>query len=142
MKEATGDIWSDATSVVCIPTNGIVNASGHLIMGAGVALDAKQRHPHLPAKLGSYVSQYGNRVFYLKDEYVMSFPTKQHWRDLSNIQLIQESAKQAVEVADKFGLNRIVLPRVGCGYGGLTWDFVKTFLEPILDDRFTVLIKD
>lgn len=141
MREVTGDIW-DTTGVVVVPTNGTLNANGHLVMGAGVALEARLRHIHLPAKLGNFVSVYGNRVFYLKAESILSFPTKQHWKDLSNIQLIQQSGRQAVEIADKFNLNRIILPRVGCGYGGLTWDFVRGFLSPILDDRFVVLSKD
>lgn len=45
-------------------------------MGAGVALEAKKRHTHLPAKLGDYVAKYGNRVFCLKTEGLLSFPTK------------------------------------------------------------------
>lgn len=141
MKEEIGDIWH-SDGVITIPTNGTLNAKGHLVMGAGVALEAKLRHIHLPAKLGDYVAKYGNRAFYLKAEGILSFPTKQDWKDLSNIQLIQQSARQAVEIANKFTLINIVLPRVGCGYGGLTWDFVKTFLEPILDDRFVVLSKE
>jgi len=53
--------------------------------------------------------------------------------------LIRQSARQLVEMADKFGWGSVVLPRPGCGNGGLDWDDVRPILEAILDDRFTVV---
>lgn len=33
----------------------------------------------------------------------------------------------------------LILPRPGCGNGRLRWEDVRKILEPILDDRFTVV---
>lgn len=141
MLEATGDLWETPASWRLVTTNGILNSGDELVMGAGVALQAKQRFPGLPQKLGRWVLEYGNRPFFCKTEGIISFPTKYHWKDHSNIVLIWESAKRIVEIADKFQLRSIVSPRPGCGRGGLTWDFVKPHIEDVLDDRFTILSK-
>ena len=47
-------------------------------------------------------------------------------------QLLRGCARQAAE---------IILPRPGCGSGGLDWKDVRPRIEQILDDRF-VLITD
>lgn len=137
MIEEAGNLW-DHDSVRCITTNGVV-LHGNLVMGAGVALKAKRLLPSLPAKLGCWVMKYGNRAFYCKDEKVISFPTKHHWKHKSDIALILQSCYQVVEMADKFKLESILLPRPGCGNGGLDWSDVKPLIGEILDDRFIVL---
>lgn len=44
---------------VCITTNSILNKNGELVMGAGVALEAKQRFPELPKVYGSKIKKDG-----------------------------------------------------------------------------------
>jgi len=70
---------------------------------------------------------------------LVSMPVKHHWRDRADPELIVTSAKQLVQMADKFEWHSIVVPRPGCGNGGLTWNDVRPLLEPIFDDRFTVV---
>ena len=139
MLEAVGDLWSYPADYRVVTTNGVVREStGELIMGKGVALEARKRFPGLPAKLGRWVTLYGSRCFLCREEGLISFPTKYHWADLSSIQLIMESARQIVAIADKYDILSVAMPRPGCGNGGLTWDFVRRYLVD-LDDRFTVL---
>jgi hypothetical protein len=42
-------------------------------------------------------------------------------------------------MADKFRWQHIVMPRPGCGNGGLDWADVEPVLSKLLDDRFTVI---
>ena len=44
---------------ICITTNSILNKNGELVMGAGVALEAKQRFPELPKVYGSKIKKMG-----------------------------------------------------------------------------------
>lgn len=139
MLEAIGDLWTFPAQFLCVTTNGIRRDNGDLVMGAGIALEAKRRFPDLPSKLGRWVEEYGNRAFICREEGIITLPTKRHWRDRSDIWLIEASAKQVVEIADKFNLSKIALPRPGCGNGGLSWDYVKPLISDILDDRFVVV---
>ena len=59
----------------------------------------------------------------------------------SDINLIDKSIKQLVELTNQMGWETVVLPRIGCGNGGLNWDDVKPVIEPYLDHRFIVCHK-
>lgn len=140
--EVTGDLWELARhGVLVITTNGSLNNLGECVMGRGIALEAKKRFPDIAKKLGSYIQQHGNRCFNLGrygDYRLVSFPTKHHWNQPADPELIASSARQLVEMTDKFGWSVVYMPRPGCGYGRLSWEQVKLILKPILDGRFFV----
>jgi len=130
---------------VCITTNGITDRYGNAVMGKGIALQAKNLF-HCEKRLGEYIKTYGNRAFnlgmYKRDNQVFtlfSFPTKYHWKEMSDMTLITRSAEQLVEMCDKFNISKCYLPLVGCGAGGLNWNTVEPMLSIILDDRFVVI---
>ena len=109
-------------------------------MGAGVALEAKRRHPSLPIILGQAVTGLGNEPFWIvvDGEVIVSFPTKHHWKHPSDIRLIESGATKIAQMralTDRV----VVMPRPGCGNGGLRWSEVRPVLVPILDDRFHVI---
>lgn len=140
MKYATGNLWNfHSLGPVCITTNGIIKKDGTLVMGAGIALQAKQRFPTLPIALADAVSQYGNHTFYLPDENVFSFPTKHDWRDKSDLALIAKSAAQLLVITERMGFSQVFLPKPGCANGQLNWEDVKNVISMVLDDRFTVV---
>jgi len=144
MNIVKGNLWDfHQYGPVCITTNGIVKNNGELVMGAGIALQAKQRFPKLPRKLAQAVNTYGNHAFYLPDENLFSFPTKHNWRDPSDIDLIAKSALQLVQLTNTTCLNltRVFLPKPGCANGQLSWSKVSTVISGVLDDRFTVVIQ-
>lgn len=139
MREDVGDLWTYPAHYRVVPTNGVLAANGELVMGAGVALDAKRRFPCLPAALGRLVKAKGNRPFVCVEEGLVSFPTKRHWKDPSDLGLILNSARWAQSLANRMRTRTVAMPRVGCGLGGLAWGDVKKVIAPILDDRFVVL---
>lgn len=146
MLEKIGDIFkqSDADAI-CFTSNGVVKANGELVMGAGIAKAFKDRWPTLPARFGARIRAFGNipLIVYTPDETcIISFPTKYHWKDKSDLNLIKQSAEKLAQHADDFHLDfkRIYLPRPGCGLGGLDWETqVKPLISSILDDRFVVI---
>ena len=148
MLETKGDIFAlpQNGEAMCVTTNGIVKRDGHAVMGAGIALQANQKF-NLSAKLGYYITVYGNRAFNLgmyqdgnRHYIVFAFPTKHDYRQDSDINLICKSAQQLVEMCDKFNVSKCYLTRPGCGCGKLNWEHtVKPWLSQILDDRFIVV---
>lgn len=147
MLEVFGNAWAVGSNfdAVCVTTNGIVKGDGQLVMGRGIAKTCAQRYPQVPSLLGTYVTSHGNRVFNCGLDgktgiRVVSFPTKHHFKDKSDIELIRTSAIQLVELVEKNGWSRILLPRPGCANGGLSWENdVKPVLASILDSRFYVI---
>lgn len=145
MKQAIGDLWTFPADAIVITTNGIIKRDGSNVMGAGVALEARRRHPHIAYTLAEYIHQHGNRPFNLgiyAGKRLISLPTKNHWQDRSDPTLILHGIELLVAIADKFGPQRIVMTRPGCGNGGLDWEDIEPMIEPYLDDRFTVITKE
>jgi O-acetyl-ADP-ribose deacetylase (regulator of RNase III) len=140
MRESTGDLWAYPADAICVPTCGVVKANGELVMGAGVAREAARRYPALPAYYGRAVREAGNApVAHFGLRTVVSFPTKHHWNQPAVLPLIEQSARIIVTLADAYGWRNMVLPRVGCGFGGLEWSDVRPVLSAILGERFVVV---
>lgn len=144
MKELRKDLWEVPADLRVITTNPVVRADGACVMGRGCALEAKARYPGIEYRLGDLLGEHGNRVMRIgryDGVVVASFPVKRHWREEALPELIFRSANQLVELAEKFGHNRVVLPRPGCGNGRLRWADIQPVLSVVLDDRFTVVSK-
>jgi hypothetical protein len=142
MKEITANLWntSDADAI-CITTNGFVKKNGWAVMGAGIALEAKQKVPGIESKLGEKIRTNGNNVHIIceyQGKTIVSFPVKHHWKEKAVISLIQKSVWDLILLAEDMKWKKIGLPRPGCGNGGLIWEDVKPLLEP-LDDRFYIV---
>jgi len=168
MIEGYGDLWAAAkeenADAIVITTNGFVKKNGEAVMGRGIALEAKNAYPDLPKSLGSMINKHGNKVFgfYFGSIWLFTVPVKPTvgpngepgWRAKAQIPLIEDSIKQLVGAEPYYGLMRnisdsmntliekIYMPRPGCGNGGLKWEVVKPIIEPYLDDRFTVFHKE
>src|SRR4051812_14213950 len=117
MRYVHGDLWQVPADWRVVTTNGVVKADGSLVMGAGVALEAARRFPDVPLRWGRWTRQYGSRVFLDRSAGLVAFPTKTDWRRPSPLELVELSTRQLVAIADKFALDCVVLPFVGCGNG-------------------------
>ena len=142
MLEMKINLWDipDEDGVKAITTNGVVNEQGKLIMGAGIAKQAATRYPDLPLILGGYVMIHGNIPFYIAEYNIISYPTKNNWRNTSPLKLIEQSAHLLVKRIEEEELEHVFLPRPGCSLGGRDYETeVKPLLEPILPDTVTIV---
>jgi hypothetical protein len=104
----------------------------------GCARQAREHFPELMKTLGSLISQHGNHVFDLGHQ-IVSFPVETDPYQVPEMGLIEQSCRELVELADYKGWQKVVVPRPGCGGGGLEWLEVKTILERYFDERFHVI---
>jgi len=128
-------------------------------MGAGTAGQAQGKFSRFPVVAGLAVSLHGNHVFPFSPEelrepsifgegyketakWLITFPVKHHWYEIADIELIERSAHELMHVIDRLDLEKVLLPRPGCGKGLLSWDIVRPVLSPILDDRVWVINKE
>jgi hypothetical protein len=83
-------------------------------MGRGCALQAKEAVPGVEYKLGGLLAEHGNRVMRLAalpdGSRLGTFPVKHRWREAADLELIERSARQLVELADLFGYQRLFAP--------------------------------
>lgn len=139
MKVEKINIWDlPETTWKGITTNGVVMKNGLAVMGGGVALEAAKRFTDLPKQLGAGIEMAGNTVILFPDHCVFSFPTKHHFRDKSDIELIKKSARGLIAILDHSEsviTPPVYLPFPGIGLGGLDEKTVLDALEGILDDR-------
>jgi hypothetical protein len=139
LVETTGNIWDYLdNSIIAITTNGSVSRSGKAIIGRGVAAQAAVLFQSIPEILGAAIKNSGNHVHYL-DNNIVSFPVEHSPYEIPDLNLIKRSAIELVQKADEFGWSQIVVPRPGCGGGGLLWKDVKPILENLFDKRFIVI---
>ena len=156
MIEARQDLWTagaDADAIV-ITTNGTITGRRLGVMGRGCALEAAERYNAetvragrrlwtLQRALGRYLEANGNHVGVLvppPPHTLVVFPVKHEWHQTADVVLIHRSFDELIQLADRLQWKRVVLPRPGCGNGGLTWEVVRP-MALMLDDRFTVVTK-
>lgn len=143
MKESFGDLFAMAAQkVIVITTNGTLRSDGSLVMGGGCAKQAKIKWPEIPTRVGDLVRNHGNHTYFFTFpgyQAVVTMPTKYHWKDKSEIDLVRRSAIELKTLADENDWAEIYVPTPGCGLGGLDWNDVRPVLEPIFDDRFIIV---
>lgn len=143
MREIRGDLWAEhgRGRVVAITTGGQLSRDGRCAMPRGCARQARDRFPGLDAVLGGEIAAYGNHVCDLGRR-IVSFPVENSPYELPELRLIERSARELVALTDYKGWVEVVVPRPGCGGGGLDWRNVRPLLEPWFDERFLVISAD
>jgi len=139
MKIIKGNIWNkwEEGKYIVIPTNCEKNSKGKAIMGAGMAKEAAIRVPELPEKLASFDDL--NRVLVFNKHKLITFPTKNKWKENSILSMIDERCHD-LNMLMMVIQDEVYLPQLGCGKGNLKWEVVQPVLEKHLkDDRFIVV---
>ena len=114
-----------------------VNCVG--VMGKSLAAQFKERYPVmfkdyvLRCDLG--VIKTGKPYIYnlLDGRCIINFPTKNHWRDPSNIIWIEQGLIHIIENYYDWGITSIAFPALGVGCGQLIWEDVRTMMFDILN---------
>ncbi len=118
-------------------------------MGKGIALQFKQAFPEnfrqyynackrKEIKIGRvYITE---NVLSEFPKYIVNFPTKDHWRDPSNIEFVNKGLDDLKEQIHKLGIKSIAIPPLGSGLGGLSWELVKESIVRCLSDLDSVEI--
>jgi hypothetical protein len=138
MKEVSGDLWTYPADWRGITTNGFVKTNGALVMGRGCAKEARDKIPDLDAKWGAQIKYYGNVVMLDPENKLFTFPVKHRWWEDADLELIEESAKNLGEITRGDPEGIYLLPRPGCGNGGLNWEDVKPLLEDLPDNVLVI----
>lgn len=126
---------------ILIPINGMLNKKKQAVMGAGLAKQACQHYPDLPAILGKLISERGSRVFHVPEYNLILFPTKHEWWEPSTIELITKSSRELKDIADSKNLPLpIYSPKLGCGNGGLVWEDVKDALFEEEMENYLIIV--
>lgn len=138
------DIWQVQAqtpgSVVVVPINLQVDSGYNAIMGAGLALQAATKFPHLKKELGQSLvhDKYPPSTCYWHEYQIITFPTKNLWREPATPELICRSAVELVALLTWVAFRpsdtaKILVPKVGCGEktGQLAWPSVKPMLEAL-----------
>lgn len=148
MKLAQGDMWSvyDQADLFLVTTNSVLNRHGALVMGAGIARQARERFPVLDVALGSVVVQAGDTYGLLVSPRwfippngsgptakLGAFQTKVRWQDPSSLELINFSTSKLVAWCKAHPTARVHLNMPGVGHGGLSREQVLPMLEPLPD---------
>lgn len=133
MKNVVGNLWTYPADYRVITTNGSRRKDGYAVMGRGCAKEATAKFPNLQYELGEQLRAHGNRVFLFEQYRLFTFPVKSDWMSDARYDLITASVRQLLEWL-KAPQETIVMPRPGCGNGGLLWKNVEPLLQELPDN--------
>ena len=109
-------------------------------MGAGVATQFKERYPAMfeeyrrRCKVEPRQFNLGDSFLWTAENqpHVFNLGTQeQYWRGRANYEAIEEALKRMREQAGAAGIRTIAIPRIGVGYGGLSWKKVRLIVERV-----------
>ena len=115
-----------------------VNTVG--VMGGGIALEFKRRYPSMfqayKKECDQSTLKVGTLMFYKPVESPHSiclFPTKEHWQNPSTTEYIEAGLRAFVKFHKQWNIKSIAFPKLGCGLGGLNWEYeVQPLMEKYL----------
>ncbi len=139
IRWVSGDLFANAYKVQAFAQG--CNCQGS--MGAGIATGFRDRYPEMYEQYRS-LCKAKPRQFNLGDAWlwkaegrpwVYNLGTQDKiWRARASYDAIETALTRMRESADEEGVDSIAIPRIGVGYGGLSWKKVRVIVEHVLGD--------
>ena len=149
MKFVQGNIWlAPLPVIIVVTTNSQLDKNGYLVMGAGIALEAKQKIPNIAADAGKIVEKFGRKYGFQslrhgrvpgKPGYGI-FQTKMSWAGDASLDLVEYSASMLAPYAQYNADIPIRLNYPGIGLGRLAKEQVRPVLEKYLGNSENVSV--
>jgi O-acetyl-ADP-ribose deacetylase (regulator of RNase III) len=112
-------------------------------MGAGIAVGFRERYPAMYAEYRRRCKATPRQfnpgdVLLWKEEqqpWVFNLATQEdYWRSRATYDAIERVLNAMRAQADAEGIESIAMPRIGAGYGGLSWRKVRAVIERVFAD--------
>lgn len=131
MKFVQGDLFASGAEAIINP----VNCVG--VMGKGLALAFKQRHP---ANFRAYKQACDTgelkpgrllivETGQMQPRLIINFPTKRHWRAKSRLDDVAAGLRTLKSEVQRHRISSLAIPALGAGLGGLDWAEVRAAIE-------------
>ena len=142
MQLVQANIWDYAHNLdyLCITTNSILDKNKHLVMGKGIALQARNHLPDLAKDFGQQISErnlnggvYGLLVSHNK---YIAFQTKIHWKDVSPLDVVEKSCDMLDRLARKYPEKSFGLPYPAINNGKRTVAEIQPMLDKLPDNVY------
>ena len=114
-----GNIFNSSCKTIVNP----INCVG--VMGKGIALEMKNRFPHMFERYQTLCNKHlitvGKLWLYQNEDgsSILNFPTKEHWKENSKYEFIEMGMKKFLETYQEKQIKSIAFPLLGCGNGKL-----------------------
>jgi O-acetyl-ADP-ribose deacetylase (regulator of RNase III) len=134
-----GDLFANAYAVQAFAHG--CNCQGS--MGAGIATGFRDRYPamyeqyRVRCKATPREFNLGDAWLWKADDqpWVFNLGTQEGiWRARASYEAIEQALDRMREMADCEGIGNIAIPRIGVGYGGLSWKKVRAIVERVFAD--------
>ena len=112
-------------------------------MGAGIAVGFKERYPQMyeeyrrRCKADPREFNPGDVFLWQADALpaVFNLATQEdYWRSKATYERVEIALTEMYRQAESAGITSIAMPRIGAGYGGLSWNKVKVVIERVFAD--------
>jgi O-acetyl-ADP-ribose deacetylase (regulator of RNase III) len=132
-----GNIFTTECQTIVNP----VNCIG--VMGAGIAYEFKLRFPEMYQRYKSFCENgmitIGNLWIYKINnqtkenyDYILSFPTKNHWKYPSKVEYLEKGLEKFVSTYKAKGISSVAFPLLGADRGGLSQNVSIGLMERAL----------
>jgi O-acetyl-ADP-ribose deacetylase (regulator of RNase III)/uncharacterized protein YwgA len=134
MQILIGDILSSNAQTLI----NTVNCVG--VMGKGIALEFQKKYPDM---YKDYVERCERKEVKLGIPYIykslippqiINFPTKDHWKSVSEVADIESGLQYLVAHYKEWGITSLAVPPLGCGNGQLEWKTVGPLIYRYLKE--------
>jgi O-acetyl-ADP-ribose deacetylase (regulator of RNase III) len=112
-------------------------------MGAGIAVGFKIRYPAMfeeyrrRCKANPREFNPGDVFLWKADDqpWVFNLATQEdYWRSRATYEAIEQTLAAMRDQADQAKIQTIAVPRIGAGYGGLSWKKVRAIIDRLFDN--------